>query len=164
MAEKKFRGLNRASQLLQGLSERMKGRVCANPNCKRQDPKQYCNAASGLAFQSILCPCQNYQRIHGKPRPAKWEQMRIARAEHPRPADGICEIRTRDKAGKTAYVSWCKNSCSKAAASRRPQEARRLEQRRRGSNSVAQRRWMREEKAKCLRSGKSSGPAGNAIH
>ncbi|KAK5453356.1 DNA-binding proteins Bright/BRCAA1/RBP1 and proteins containing BRIGHT domain [Exophiala xenobiotica] len=95
VAVKKFKGLNRASQLLEGLSARRMGRVC--DNCKRQDPPHYYNAIQGLAFQAILCDlCHKYQKSHGKPRPAELEQLRIARAEYPKPADAICEIGTRD--------------------------------------------------------------------
>ncbi|KAK5545047.1 DNA-binding proteins Bright/BRCAA1/RBP1 and proteins containing BRIGHT domain [Vermiconidia calcicola] len=87
IAVKKFKGLNRASQLQQALSAPRKGRFC--DNCKRQDPPQYSNAIRGLAFQTIICqPCAMYQNSHGKPRPAELEQRRAERG--PKPADGKC--------------------------------------------------------------------------
>jgi hypothetical protein len=95
VAVKKFKGLNRASQLLQGLSAPRKGRYC--DNCKRRDVASYRNAIPGLAFQTIVCDnCHSYQKAHGRPRPTRLEQKRIIRAENLKPADAICEIGTCD--------------------------------------------------------------------
>ncbi len=89
---KRYIGLNRATQMLQGLEAKKRGGGCANCAAKTSDKDRWFNALKGLPFMTVICRnCYQWTFKYGTTRPTEKEEQRVAKNERPKPADMLCE-------------------------------------------------------------------------
>ncbi|KAK5031427.1 hypothetical protein LTR13_007755 [Exophiala sideris] len=97
---KTWKGLNRASQMLQALRAPARNQTCSN--CKRENLKRPYNAVIGVPFMSVVCHnCYEYPIRHkGATRPVSLEKAMASRKARPKPGDNLCECPGCDRPAK----------------------------------------------------------------